>query len=82
MRTVIKNTLCSLLFLGILIGMLALLSVLFRPKENTKEAGFQDPRANAVLSEPKDTIDVVFLGDSETYNTFIPLHQLMKAQAS
>ena len=43
MRTVIKNTLCSLLFLGILIGMLALLSVLFRPKENTKEAGFQDP---------------------------------------
>ena len=30
MRTVIKNTLCSLLFLGILIGMLALLSVLFR----------------------------------------------------
>lgn len=73
MRTVIKNTLCSLLFLGILIGMLALLSVLFRPKENTQEAGFQDPRANAVLSEPKDTIDVVFLGDSETYNTFIPL---------
>ena len=73
MRTVIKNTLCSLLFLGILIGMLALLSVLFRPKENTKEAGFQDPRANAVLSEPKNTIDVVFLGDSETYNTFIPL---------
>ena len=53
--------------------MLALLSVLFRPKENTTEAGFQDPRANAVLSEPKDTIDVVFLGDSETYNTFIPL---------
>lgn len=73
MRTVIKNTLCSLLFLGILIGMLALLSVLFRPKANTKEAGFQDPRANAILSEPKDTIDAVILGDSETYNGFIPL---------
>ena len=73
MRTVMKNTLCSLLFLGILAGLLALLSVLFRPKENTKEAGFQDPRANGILSEPEDSIDVVILGDSETYSTLIPL---------
>ncbi len=73
MNTTVKNVLCSLLFLAILAGLLSGVSLIFRPKNNTKEAGIFDSTANGILSEPENSIDVLVLGDSETYNAFIPL---------
>ena len=72
MNTTVKNVLCSLLFLAILAGLLSGVSLIFRPKNNTKEAGIFDSTANGILSEPENSIAVLVLGDSETYNAFIP----------
>lgn len=68
-----KHILCSVAFLAILIVLLAAASLVFQPKNNTYAAGMYDPEANGILAEPENTIDVLFLGDSEAYCAFIPL---------
>lgn len=73
MRTIVKNTVCCLLFFTILIGLLQVASLVVEPKNNSKEGGIHDYTANGILSEPDNTIDAVILGDSETYSAFIPL---------
>lgn len=53
--------------------LLAILSHVVMPKNNQVEFGQIDAEAHGVLGEPAGTIDVLFLGDSETYNAFSPL---------
>lgn len=43
------------------------------PKTNSKDAGIHDPWAKGFLAEPENTIDVLFLGDSELYSCVAPL---------
>ncbi len=68
-----KNVLKSLLFLLILAGILALLSYVFTPKNNTKEFGMPEVRANGILSEKENSIDVLIIGDSESYVSVSPM---------
>ena len=68
-----KHFLSSVAFLLILVVLLAALSPVFRPKNNTAEAGTQDVQADGILGEPENTIDVLFLGNSEAYCSFIPM---------
>ncbi|MBQ3302837.1 MAG: hypothetical protein IJH04_11970 [Eggerthellaceae bacterium] len=49
------------------------LSALFQPKDTSEEAGMIDASANAIMAEPADTIDVLFIGDSEAYSAISPL---------
>ena len=65
----------SILFLLILFLILLILSRVFIPKNNTIEAGiFKDKiRQAGVYAEPENTIDVIIVGDSEAYTSFIPL---------
>lgn len=62
-------------FLLILLIILAILSKIFVPKNNTRTAGISKSKALAtgVLAEPENTIDVLIVGDSESYTSFIPL---------
>ena len=58
---------------AIFLGLLAITSRIVMPKNNQDEFGQMDSAANGILGEPADSIDVVFLGDSESYTAFSPL---------
>ena len=58
---------------ALVVGTLALSSRIFVPKNNQKEFGQHDEAAFGVLGEPQDSLDVIFIGDSEAYCSFSPL---------
>lgn len=58
--------------LGLLIILYGL-SFLFVPKNNTKDAGMEEVIANGIQGEPPNSIDVVVVGDSESYTSISPL---------
>lgn len=68
-----KNILASALFLLGLLLLLVLASLFFQPKNNTEAHGMEDQRANGILAEAEQTIDVLFLGDSVSYCSVIPV---------
>lgn len=74
MKKIIKRIVSCVLFVAILLGLLQVSSLIFQPKSNDKASGIHYLRANGIFSEPKDSIDTVFIGDSEVYHSFIPLN--------
>lgn len=74
MKKIIKRIVSCVLFVAILLGLLQVSSLVFQPKSNDKASGIHYPRTNGIFSEPKDSIDTVFIGDSEVYHSFIPLN--------
>lgn len=68
-----KKCLRCFLFL-LLLGLLLIpTGLLLQPKDNTEESGMVYASAAGILSQPTDSIDVLFLGDSEAYSSFVPL---------
>lgn len=65
LRTVLFFLIFALLFSGV--------SHLLIPKNNSAEAGIHDAWAKGFLAEPENTIDVLFLGDSELYSCVVPM---------
>ena len=68
-----KNIAKSLCFVVVLFIILIVLSNVFKPKNNLKEYGMHYPKANGILGENENTIDIVVVGDSESYRSIIPL---------
>ena len=68
-----KHIVRLFLFLLPLLAALVLLGPLFSPKDNTTEAGMLETDPTAIASQPENTIDLLFLGDSEAYSGFVPL---------
>ena len=68
-----KNVIKSVIFLGILGIIIYGLSFILVPKDNTYEAGMPYVRPNGILAEPKNTIDVLIIGDSESYTSVSPM---------
>jgi len=48
-------------------------SRIVEPKDNLGQFGMKDVSANGILSERKDSIDVLFLGDSLVYSSISPM---------
>jgi len=78
MNTIIKNITKIFLFLIVLCFLLLIASYLFEPKTNNKEAGMRDVRLNAILGEKDNTLDVLFLGDSEVFSSISPMEMYNK----
>ncbi len=57
----------------VLCGLLAAVSRIVQPKNNQAEFGQSDSEAHGVLGEPRDSIDVLVLGDSESFCSISPL---------
>ena len=73
-----KNTLSScviksVVFLLILALLLLGLSYMMAPKDNTKASGITNPNANGFYSEPKNSIDIAVVGNSDAYSGFSPM---------
>ena len=75
MKQGIKKAVGSLFFSAGLIALLVVLSMIFIPKNNMKAFGMEDVPANGILGEKADTIDVVIVGDSESYSSFSPMRK-------
>ena len=68
-----RRVMAWLLFFAGLIALIFITSRIFIPKDNTEEAGMEHVRANGILAEPPDSIDILVMGDSESYNSYSPL---------
>lgn len=73
----ILNVSKIIIFLLVVVISLAALSPIFKPKNNTKEAGIEYENARGFYGEKKNSIDVYAVGNSDLYSAFNPL-QLWK----
>lgn len=68
-----KKMINSMLFIIILVCIISLITKWFVPKNNNELKGMIDVRANGILGEEKNTIDVLVIGDSESFTSISPL---------
>lgn len=78
MKQIYINILKVFSFLSILAIILHFASNVFEPKTNHKENGMRDVRLNAVLGERDNSLQVLFLGDSEAFSAFSPMEMYNK----
>lgn len=68
----IGTALRALAVAGVLLAALVYTSLVFQPKTNNSEFGLFDAGTSGITAEPRDTIDVVVVGDSVALNSFDP----------
>jgi len=73
MKATMKKTALCLGFAAGLIALFLLLSLLVFSEEGGRSKGALDPSIAGVYDEPEGTVDVLMVGDSETYSSMIPL---------
>lgn len=72
-KTLFKHIVHCTAFIAGLIVILLLVSPLFVRKDNFKASGIAGEKVKEILAENEETIDVLFIGDSECYSSFIPM---------
>ncbi len=69
----VKRIFTFIMFVLGLVGLLIGSSYIFLPKSNEKNSGMEEFKANGILGEKANSIDILFIGDSELYSSVIPL---------
>ena len=54
-------------------GFMALGSVMLYPKSSDPEGGLSNPNARGFYGEPKNSIDLVVMGNSNAYSAYSPM---------
>ncbi|MBQ9461330.1 MAG: hypothetical protein IJU51_05350 [Clostridia bacterium] len=73
MKGFLKGSLKGVVFIAGLMVLIMLSSMILIPRNNREEDWKHDVQANGILAEPENTIDVLFLGDSEVYSSVNPM---------
>ncbi len=73
MKKTIRNIIKITSFILVLFVVFGTFTLILMPKTNTKESGFRHASAYSIVNEPPQTIDVLILGTSQAYCSFIPL---------
>lgn len=73
MKSGIKKLIRAVGFTALLILLVVTSSYMLAPKDNTKESGIVNPSANGFFSEPKGSIDISVIGNSDAYSGFSPM---------
>ena len=73
MKITAKNIFHSTAFIVALATLLLITSVMVKPRSMSQGNVLDDPLIGGIMSEKENSIDVIFLGDSESYSAFIPL---------
>ncbi len=68
-----RKFLKGITFVAILVALLVFTSYVFSPKNNDRKSGMLQPTAYGILTEEKNTIDTLIIGDSESYSSFSPM---------
>ena len=72
-QTILHTVLKAIIILAVMFGGLMVLSNVFYPRNNQYEYGMIDSAANGALGERADTVDVLFVGDSEVHSNITPM---------
>lgn len=68
-----KNVIKTIVFFIILFILLVIISRIFIPKNNTDDAGLDSYGRNQILGEKDNTVDLMVLGNSESFTSIIPM---------
>lgn len=60
-------------FFVLLIFLLSLFSFMLEPKDNTADSGINNPNSRGFYSEPRNSIQIMVIGNSDAYSGFSPL---------
>ena len=69
----VKKLIVAVVFTIVFVGSLLLMSFVFKPTNNYPDSGMIDWEAQAVYAEPNNSLDALFLGNSEAAYAFTPL---------
>lgn len=72
-KTGLRQLIRAIGFMCVMVILIAASSYMLAPKDNTAEGGITNPNANGFFSEPKDSIDIAVIGNSDAYSGFSPL---------
>ena len=68
-----KNIIKCILFFIIFCVLMGVLSVVFYPKTSDPEGGLSNPNARGFYGEPRNSLDVVVMGNSNAYSAYSPM---------
>ena len=72
-KRVVGRIVKAVSFCCVTVMLICLCSYMLAPKDNTPEGGIINPNANGFFSEPKNSVEIAVIGNSDAYSGFSPM---------